>query len=42
MSPPLGISEIESLIASKVPEGGQIEFKEGLSTKEDTADPRVG
>ena len=35
----IGISDIESLIASKVPEGEQIEFKESLSTKEDTADP---
>ena len=35
----IGISDIESLIASNVPEGEQIEFKEGLSTKGDTADP---
>ena len=35
----IDISDIESLIASNVPEGEQIEFKEGLSTKGDTADP---
>ena len=35
----IGISDIESLIRSEVPEGEQIEFKEGLSTKGDTDDP---
>ena len=35
----IGISDIESLIASKVPECEQVEFKESLSTKGDTADP---
>ena len=29
----IGISDIQSLIASKVPEGEQVEFKESLSTK---------
>ena len=35
----IGISDIESLIASNVPEGEQIEFKESLSTEKDTVDP---
>ena len=35
----IGIPDIESLIASKVPEGEQVEFKESLSTEGDAADP---
>ena len=35
----IGISDIESLIVSNVPEGEQIEFKESLSTEKDTVDP---
>ena len=35
----IGIPDIESLIASNVPEGEQIEFKKSLSTKGYTADP---
>ena len=37
----IGISDIESLIVSNVPEGEQIEFKEGLSTEGGTADSWV-
>ena len=37
----IGGSDIESLIASNVPEGEQIEFKESLSTEKDTVDPWV-
>ena len=36
-----GISDIKALIISNVPEGEQIEFKEGLSTEGGTADPWV-
>ena len=35
----VGISDIESLIDSEVPEGEQIEFKESLSTKGGSDDP---
>ena len=35
----IDISDIKSLIASKVPEGEQVEFKESLSTKGGSADP---
>ena len=35
----IGIPDIELLIASEVPEGEQVEFKESLSTEGDTADP---
>ena len=35
----IGVPDIESLIASNVPEGEQIEFKESLSTEKGTADP---
>ena len=35
----IGISDIESLIDSEVPEGEQIEFKESLSTKGGSEDP---
>ena len=35
----IGISDINSLVDSNVPEDEQIEFKESLSTKEDTVDP---
>ena len=38
----IGISDIKSLIASNVPEGEQIEFKESLSTEKDTVDPVDG
>ena len=37
--PPIGVPDIESLIASNVPEGEQIEFKESLSTEKGTVDP---
>ena len=33
------ISDIEALIESEVPEGEQVEFKEGLPTKKDSVDP---
>ena len=35
----IGTSDIDSLIASEVPEGEQIEFKESLSTKGGSEDP---
>ena len=35
----IGISDIESLIASNVPEGEQVEFKESLSTEKGTVEP---
>ena len=35
----IGVPDIESLIASNVPEGEQIEFKESLSTEKGTVDP---
>ncbi len=35
------IGDIESLIASKVPEGEQIEFKENLPAKEQSGDPWI-
>ena len=35
----IGISAIEELIASNVPEGEQVEFKESLSTEKGTVEP---
>ena len=35
----IGVPDIELLIASNVPEGEQIEFKESLSTEKGTVDP---
>ena len=37
----IGVSDIEALIASRVPEGEQLEFKESLSGKSNSPDPWI-